>query len=72
MGKQTSIASSYMVMSIIGGAIFPVIMGKVSDLSNIQTAYLVPACCFFVVLLFAIRSPKFQAANFETNKNLTV
>ena len=43
-------------MSIVGGAVFPVIMGRVSDLSSIQMAYLVPAACFIVVLLFALKN----------------
>lgn len=55
LGEKTKIASSYIVMSIVGGAIFPVIMGKVSDMFDIQLAYLVPAVCFVVVLYFAIK-----------------
>ncbi len=55
LGENTKMASSYLVMAIVGGAIFPVIMGKVSDITNIQTAYLVPAACFFVVLYFSIK-----------------
>lgn len=55
LGDKTKMASSYMVMSIVGGAIFPVLMGKVSDASNIRLAYLVPALCFLVVLYFSIK-----------------
>jgi FHS family L-fucose permease-like MFS transporter len=54
LGAKTKMASSYLVMAIVGGAIFPVLMGKVSDVSNIQLAYLVPALCFLVVLYFSI------------------
>jgi FHS family L-fucose permease-like MFS transporter len=45
-----------LIMAIVGGAIFPVIMGRVSDMSSIQTAYLVPAVCFIVVILFALKN----------------
>ena len=55
LGEKTKMASSYLVMAIVGGAIFPVIMGKVSDMFNIQLAYIVPAVCFFMVLYFAIK-----------------
>ncbi len=55
LGEKTKMASSYIVMSIVGGAIFPVIMGKVSDLFDIQLAYMVPAACFLVVLYFALK-----------------
>jgi MFS transporter, FHS family, L-fucose permease len=50
-------ASALIVMAIIGGAIFPVIMGKIIDSSNdnIQTGYIVPLLCFFVVFYFGWR-----------------
>jgi FHS family L-fucose permease-like MFS transporter len=41
-------------MSIVGGAVFPVIMGQVSDMSSIQLAYVVPALCFVVIFYFAL------------------
>jgi FHS family L-fucose permease-like MFS transporter len=53
LGSKTKEGSSLLIMSIVGGAVFPVIMGGVSDISSIQTAYIVPAVCFIVVLLFA-------------------
>jgi FHS family L-fucose permease-like MFS transporter len=56
LGSKTKEGSSLIIMSIVGGAVFPVIMGRVSDLSSIQTAYLVPACCFIIVLLFALKN----------------
>lgn len=55
LGEKTKMASSYIVMAIVGGAIFPVIMGKVSDMFDIQLAYIVPAACFLVVLYFAVK-----------------
>jgi FHS family L-fucose permease-like MFS transporter len=56
LGSKTKEGSSLLIMSIVGGAIFPVIMGRVSDASTIQTAYIVPATCFIVVLLFAVKN----------------
>jgi len=56
LGSKTKEGSSLVIMSIVGGAIFPAIMGKVSDLTNIQTAYLVPASCFVVVFYFALKN----------------
>jgi MFS transporter, FHS family, L-fucose permease len=57
LGEETKIASSFIVMSIVGGAIFPVIMGQISDATggNIQLAYMVPVLCFAVVALFAFK-----------------
>jgi len=56
LGSKTKQGSALVIMSIVGGAIFPVIMGGVSDASNIQTAYIVPALCFIVILYFALKN----------------
>jgi len=55
LGHGSQMASSLLVMSIVGGAFFPLIMGQVSDLSggNIQLAYIVPLFCFAIVGWFA-------------------
>lgn len=58
LGAKTKQGASLVIMAIVGGAIFPVIMGRVSDLTNIQLSYLVPASCFFVILYFAIKNGK--------------
>ncbi|KAB7727279.1 L-fucose:H+ symporter permease [Rudanella paleaurantiibacter] len=54
LGEQTKLGSSLLIMAIAGGALFPLIMGQVSDLTNIRLAYLVPAACFLVVLYFGL------------------
>jgi FHS family L-fucose permease-like MFS transporter len=57
LGEETKIASSFIVMAIVGGAIFPVIMARISDATggNIQLAYVVPIFCFAFILLFALK-----------------
>jgi MFS transporter, FHS family, L-fucose permease len=52
--EETKAASSLIVMAIIGGAIFPVIMGSIIDRfgDNIQIGYIVPFLCFFVIWYF--------------------
>ncbi|MEP6951087.1 MAG: L-fucose:H+ symporter permease [Ginsengibacter sp.] len=56
LGEETKIAASFLVMSIVGGAFFPLIMGRISDATggNIQLAYIVPTACFVIILLFAL------------------
>ena len=61
LGKETQIGSSLVIMSIVGGAIFPLIMGRISDISSIQVAYSVPLVCFFVVLYFGWKGYKVKA-----------
>jgi MFS transporter, FHS family, L-fucose permease len=57
LGEETKIASSFIVMAIAGGALFPLLMGQISDASggNIQLAYIVPMLCFAVVAFFAYK-----------------
>jgi MFS transporter, FHS family, L-fucose permease len=62
LGPLTKRGSSLMVMAIIGGAVFPAIMGRISDLKNIQTAFIVPLVCYAYVLYFAMRGYKPAAA----------
>ena len=55
LGPHTKLGSSLLVMSIIGGAVFPAIMGYISDVSNIRYAFLIPFFCHLYVLYFATR-----------------
>ena len=58
LGPYTKLGSSLLVMAIIGGAFFPAIMGRISDLSSIQRAFLVPIICYGYVLYFGLRGYK--------------
>jgi MFS transporter, FHS family, L-fucose permease len=55
LGPHTKLGSSLLVMSIIGGAVFPAIMGYISDVSSIRYAFWVPFFCHLYVLYFATR-----------------
>jgi MFS transporter, FHS family, L-fucose permease len=63
--EETKPASSLIVMAIIGGAIFPVIMGRIIDSfgDNIQMGYVVPLVCFFFVLYFGLVGHKVKTVN---------
>jgi len=53
-GADTKSASSLIIMSIVGGAVLPLIAGKITDISdNIHLSYYVPLVCFAVVFLFS-------------------
>jgi len=58
LGPLTKRGSSLLVMSIIGGAIFPAIMGRISDASNIQRALVVPLLCYLFILYFGLSGYK--------------
>jgi len=55
LGPLTKRGSSLLVMAIIGGALFPAIMGKISDASSIQKAFIVPLLCYVFILYFGLR-----------------
>ena len=61
MGRHTRRASSFLVMAIVGGAVFTPIMGLIADYSSMKIGFVVPLVCFVVVFLFAVRSWKFAA-----------
>ncbi len=56
LGDDTKPGSSWLVMSIVGGAIMPYLMGTIIDLQHddIQLSYVVPLACFVVVLAFGM------------------
>lgn len=63
LGEETKIASSFLVMSIVGGAIFPLFMGMISDATgSMQLAYIIPLVCFLVTLYFAWKGHKIVPA----------
>lgn len=54
LGAKTETASSILMMSVVGGAIGPLAMGKLSDTFSTSVALAVPLSTFVVVLAFAI------------------
>ena len=58
LGPFTKRGSSLLIMAISGAMVVPPIMGKISDLSNIQRAFWVPLLCYAYVLYFAARGYK--------------
>jgi MFS transporter, FHS family, L-fucose permease len=70
LGEETKMASSFLVMAILGGAFAPLTMGLISDMTgSMQIAYIVPLLCFAVVLFFALRGYKIVADNFTSRVN---
>jgi len=62
LGPLTKRGSSLLVMAIIGGAFFPAIMGRISDASSIQRAFVVPLLCYLFILYFGLSGYKPAAA----------
>jgi MFS transporter, FHS family, L-fucose permease len=62
LGPYTKLGSSLLVMSIIGGAAIPAVMGRISDAANIQRAFLIPLLCHAYIFYFALRGYKGSTA----------
>jgi len=62
VGADTKMASSLIVMSIVGGALLPPVLGVISDATgSIQNGYIVPLLCFVMVFLFATKGHKVKS-----------
>lgn len=66
-GAHARMGASLIIMSIVGGAVIPFYMGRLSDhLGSIQPAYYIPAGCFGIVALFALLYPRLYRLTFKT------
>ncbi|MEA1893533.1 MAG: sugar MFS transporter [Campylobacterota bacterium] len=56
LGRYTAQGSALLIMAIAGGAILPLVFGKVAQISaNMQLSYLVGIVCYIFILLYATR-----------------
>lgn len=58
VGEKTKQASSYLIMSIVGGAIAPMLMGFIADHVSMAVGFIIPLVCFAEILWFAVRYKK--------------
>ncbi|WP_301546777.1 L-fucose:H+ symporter permease [Gordonia sp. X0973] len=61
LGPATKYGAAGLVMAIVGGAIMPMIQGRILDNTSAAISFIVPAFCFFVVAMYAVydlRSPR--------------
>jgi len=49
MPDRSNELSGLMITAIAGGAIVPLVMGQVADLSSILTSFIVPLLCLFYI-----------------------
>ncbi len=55
LGPKTKKASSFLVMSIVGGALFPPIMGLIADKYNMSVGFFAPIPFFAFILYYALK-----------------
>ncbi len=58
-GSTAKLASSGLIMSIVGGALVTPLQGYISDVSgNVSVSFAVPLVCFFVILIYSVVNVK--------------
>jgi MFS transporter, FHS family, L-fucose permease len=64
LGPKTKKASSYIIMSIVGGAIFPPLMGFIADKTqSMSIGFLAPIPLFAYILYYAVWGHKVIKTN---------
>ncbi len=61
LGPQTKRGASFLVMAVAGGAVFPPIMGAVSDVYGMSPGFFVPIPLFLFILYYAVSGYKVKA-----------
>ena len=63
LGSHAKLGSSLIVMSIVGGAVAPPLMGKIADLSSMRMGFILTLVCFAVVALYGLTWERLSAAS---------
>lgn len=61
LGAHTRQGGSFLIMSIVGGAAIPPVMGLIADRVSTPAAYWVPLICFVVVFYYGISGYRIRA-----------
>ena len=62
LGPLTGRGSGLLVQAIVGGAVFPVLMGRLADQYGIHHALFLPFCCYLFVIYYGLRGYRIKAA----------
>lgn len=71
LGTKTKKGASFMIMSIVGGAIVPYVMGILSDKFSTPTAYIIPLICFVVVAWYGFKGYYVEGADYSEKIDLS-
>jgi FHS family L-fucose permease-like MFS transporter len=61
LGIYTKKGASYIIMSVVGGALVPLVMGALAQSHSTPFSYIVPLICFVFVFAFAVYGYKIKA-----------
>ena len=61
LGEHTKFASSLIVMSIVGGAIAPPLMGHIADVYSMRIGFSLPLGCFVLIAIYGLIWQKLES-----------
>lgn len=61
LGHHLKLGASFIIMAIVGGAILPPIMGKISIIYGVQTSFIIPTVCFVVIFIYSLNGYKVKS-----------
>ena len=61
LGGSTKKGSSLLVMMVAGGAVCPIFMGWIADISNMALGFIVPLVCFCFIAFFGLKGYKVKS-----------
>jgi FHS family L-fucose permease-like MFS transporter len=64
LGEYTKTGSSLIIMSIVGGAIIPPLMGLISDAQSIRFAFILPLLCYVYIYYYAQKGHEIKKSLF--------
>jgi FHS family L-fucose permease-like MFS transporter len=62
LGKYTAQGSALLIMAIAGGALLPLLFGKIAQISSdMQSTYLIGVVCYAFILFYALKGHKISS-----------
>jgi FHS family L-fucose permease-like MFS transporter len=61
LGHHMKLGSSFIIMAIVGGAVFPPMMGVIADNIGVQVSFVIPTVCFIVVFIYSLTGYKVKS-----------
>jgi MFS transporter, FHS family, L-fucose permease len=69
LGKFIKTGSALLIMAIAGGAILPLVWGRLADTWSPQSAYSILIPCYIIILLFSVWWYRLRSWNTNAHKN---
>ncbi len=63
LGGLTKKGSSFLVMMVAGGAVCPIFMGWIADISKMAFGFIVPLLCFAFIIYFGLRGYRIKSVH---------